>query len=598
MGGCGVQTRGRRRRDHDAADGGADGCKTSSSVRRRRHRTTRTTTRMVTLAGILTLAGGVVMANGVDAGRRGSAGTRRGDEDARTTPLAGARHEVEFQAFVERFGKRYCSGGDAKAVCEASLRRQTVYYANMMRANAHNLDPTKKFQKTETKFADLTEREFETTTLTYRSKKSASAFLGVGETDGNASEGGDVDVDTSTAKVGVDEAAFQSKQTMSSSAAATSDSTGPLGVGGEYPAEFSWRTPPKGYGNVVGKVHDQDDVCASCWAFVTVDSIASRIAVINKGEDSPELSVKQLMACDGVDHGCATGNMYTAYEWIGTNRGISTRADYDAASPGSREDDPDAQCVASVPKKYNTPAMCDLAQIGGEEPLYRALYERGPVAVGINANQLQAYGSGVIMLDDCHPLGRGIEAINHAAMVVGWGETSDGVKYWELKNSYGPEWGEQGFFKIERGRIGEHGFGTCGLLFESVYPIVTEPSESPSADAPCVQGSVMKTAYYRNETLNPGQASAVGEEGQASSVGKNHHHSRLSSKRASRRAAMRARLGAPSDARRRFGGQSSGFVALGLSCGLLVVFARRNRRNENDTVQERSSLLVPSVNNA
>lgn len=533
------------------------------------------------------------MATGVDAGRRGNAaGMMRGeDADARTTPLAGTRHEVEFQAFVERFGKRYCSGGDVKAACEASLRRQTVYYANMMRANAHNLDPTKKFQKTETKFADLTEREFETTTLTYRSKKSTSAFLGVGETaDGNASSE-DGDVDTSTAKVGVVAAAFQSKEAISS---ATSDDAGLLGGGAEYPAEFSWRTPPKGYGNVVGKVHDQDDVCASCWAFVTVDSIASRIAVVNKGEDSPELSVKQLMACDGVDHGCATGNMYTAYEWIGTNRGISTRADYDAASPGSREDDPDAQCVASVPKKYNTPAMCDLAQIGGEEPLYRALYERGPVAVGINANQLQAYGSGVIMLDDCHPLGRGIEAINHAALVVGWGETSDGVKYWELKNSYGPDWGEQGFFKIERGRVGEHGFGTCGLLFESVYPIVTEPSESPSADAPCVQGSVMKTAYYRNETLNPGQSSAVGEEGQAYSVGKNHHHSRLSSKRASRRGATRARLGAPSDARRRFGGQSSGFVALGLSCGLLVVFARRNRRND----EERSSLLVPSVNNA
>lgn len=566
---------------------------------RRQHHHRSTTTRMVTLAGMLTLAGAVVTANGVDAGRRGSAATRRDVGDART-PLVGTRHEVEFQAFVERFGKRYCSGGDVKAACEASLRRQTVYYANMMRANAHNLDPTKKFQKTETKFADLTEREFETTTLTYRSKKSASAFLGVGETDGQASENGDVDTDTATAKVGVVAAAFQSKQTISSSAAA-SDSTGTLGGGGEYPAEFSWRTPPKGYGNVVGKVHDQDDVCASCWAFVTVDSIASRIAVINKGEDSPELSVKQLMACDGVDHGCATGNMYTAYEWIGTNRGISTRADYDAASPGSREDDPDAQCVASVPKKYNTPAMCDLAQIGGEEPLYRALYERGPVAVGINANQLQAYGSGVIMLDDCHPLGRGIEAINHAAMVVGWGETSDGVKYWELKNSYGPDWGEQGFFKIERGRVGEHGFGTCGLLFESVYPIVTEPSESPSADAPCVQGSVMKTAYYRNETLNPGQSSAVGEEGQASSIGKNHHHHlRLSSKRASRRAATRARLGAPSDARHRFGGQSSGIVALGLSCGLLVVFARRNRRaDENDAaIQERSSLLVPSVNNA
>ena len=147
--------------------------------------------------------------------------------------------------------------------------------------------------------------------------------------------------------------------------------------------------------------------------------------------------------------------------------------------------------------------MCDLAQVAGEEPLYRAIFERGPVAVGINANKLQAYGSGVIMLDDCKPLGRGIESINHAALVVGWGTTDDGVKYWEIKNSYGPQWGDEGFFRLERGRIGEHKFGTCGLLFESVYPVVTKAGDATSTDAPCVKGSVQKQTYYRNETLNP-----------------------------------------------------------------------------------------------
>ena len=97
-------------------------------------------------------------------------------------------------------------------------------------------------------------------------------------------------------------------------------------------------------------------MCASCWAFVTADSIASRVAVITK-KDAPELSVKQLMACDTVDHACSTGNMYTAYEWLGENGGISTRADYDKVVPGEREDDPEATCAEHVTKKYTTPAM-------------------------------------------------------------------------------------------------------------------------------------------------------------------------------------------------------------------------------------------------
>jgi hypothetical protein len=42
-----------------------------------------------------------------------------------------------------------------------------------------------------------------------------------------------------------------------------------------------------------------------------------------------EVSIKQLMVCDTSDNGCNTGNMYTAYDWIGENGGVSTMAAYD-----------------------------------------------------------------------------------------------------------------------------------------------------------------------------------------------------------------------------------------------------------------------------
>ena len=45
--------------------------------------------------------------------------------------------------------------------------------------------------------------------------------------------------------------------------------------------------------------------------------------------DVEEMSVKQIMVCDHEDNGCNTGNMYTAYDWIGENGGLSTRKDYD-----------------------------------------------------------------------------------------------------------------------------------------------------------------------------------------------------------------------------------------------------------------------------
>jgi hypothetical protein len=41
--------------------------------------------------------------------------------------------------------------------------------------------------------------------------------------------------------------------------------------------------------------------------------------------------------------------------------------------------------------------------------------------------------------------------IDHDVEVVGWGETADGVKFWEVRNSWGTFWGEMGFFRLSRG---------------------------------------------------------------------------------------------------------------------------------------------------
>jgi cathepsin B len=41
----------------------------------------------------------------------------------------------------------------------------------------------------------------------------------------------------------------------------------------------------------------------------------------------------------------------------------------------------------------------------------------------------------------------------HAIKILGWG-TESGLDYWLAANSWGPTWGESGYFKIKQGDCG------------------------------------------------------------------------------------------------------------------------------------------------
>lgn len=62
---------------------------------------------------------------------------------------------------------------------------------------------------------------------------------------------------------------------------------------------------------------------------------------------------------------------------------------------------------------------------------------------------------------------------------MGYGATQDGTKYWIVKNSWGNEWGEEGYIRMQRNII--HKEGLCGIAMEASYPIKkssTNPTKS------------------------------------------------------------------------------------------------------------------------
>jgi hypothetical protein len=54
---------------------------------------------------------------------------------------------------------------------------------------------------------------------------------------------------------------------------------------------------------------------------------------------------------------------------------------------------------------------------------------------------------------------------NHAVLIIGYG-TSDGFDYWLVKNSWGKNWGEEGYFRIIRNK------NRCAITSLPVFPIL------------------------------------------------------------------------------------------------------------------------------
>ena len=88
----------------------------------------------------------------------------------------------------------------------------------------------------------------------------------------------------------------------------------------------------------------------------------------------------------------------------------------------------------------------------------------GPCSIGIDSSHqsIQFYSSGVYRERDCSA-----DDLDHAVLVVGYGQEWNGRKYWLVKNSWGEGWGENGYMKIARNEG-----NMCGVATQASFPLV------------------------------------------------------------------------------------------------------------------------------
>ncbi len=101
----------------------------------------------------------------------------------------------------------------------------------------------------------------------------------------------------------------------------------------------------------------------------------------------------------------------------------------------------------------------------------QAIYGHGPVAAAVCVNTaFQNYGGGV-------STGPGCTSVNHAIVLVGW---DDVHQAWILRNSWGPNWGENGYMRIGYG-VSEVGYSANYISYEGSTGPTPTPSPTPGA---------------------------------------------------------------------------------------------------------------------
>jgi len=222
---------------------------------------------------------------------------------------------------------------------------------------------------------------------------------------------------------------------------------------GKVPVNFDTRTK---WPSCIHAVRDQGH-CGGCWAFAATEVLSDRFCIASKGSMDVILSPEDLMSCDVTKYtlGCNGGVPEYAWKYLETT-GITT----EACVPyiGNKTEACPSSCNGtSTFRKYKAALGSTRLLNGGGSvgAVQQDMYAHGPVQTSMSVYQdFFAYKSGIYRhTPTAKFLGK------HSVKFVGYGVSADGIAYWDVANSWGPTWGNKGYFRIARG-IGESGIET------------------------------------------------------------------------------------------------------------------------------------------
>jgi len=215
-----------------------------------------------------------------------------------------------------------------------------------------------------------------------------------------------------------------------------------------YPSSLDWRKS-----GVCNPVKDQGS-CGAGWAFASIQAVESAWAI--KTGKLYSLSESNLLDCADSCKGCDGCTIETAYQFVKRKQNglfqLEDKYPYSGAVGQCRFNSAEAPEV-KIKGIYYSFRYSEIL-------LKNNIAQHGPACCSVDASlaSFQLYNSGIYDDPKCG-------VTNHYIGCVGYGSEGD-IQYWILRNSWGSNWGEDGYMRL---RIYKN---RCGITNYPLLPKV------------------------------------------------------------------------------------------------------------------------------
>lgn len=225
----------------------------------------------------------------------------------------------------------------------------------------------------------------------------------------------------------------------------------------KMPESFDWS-------NVSGAdwlepVMDQAD-CGSCYVSSSMRMLSVRHKIRQNDPNALPWSINMPLHCGEYNQGCKGGYGSLVSKW-GEDVGLlpATCMRYDTKGSCKLECDLD-KLEGKRFRAANHRFVGGFYGNSSARLMMDEIYHNGPIVVSFEpAEDFMFYSDGIYK-SAAKPkatkttliesrMTQPWEQVDHAVLAVGWG-VEDGKKYWLVQNSWGQDWGEEGFFRITR----------------------------------------------------------------------------------------------------------------------------------------------------